>query len=49
LHLHSRRRGACLILPRSCGQLLKLQFHLIDKPLAALGNHPLKTAGVQGG
>ena len=36
LHLDARRLRLRLILPRSRGQLLELQFHLVDQPLAAL-------------
>jgi hypothetical protein len=38
LHLHPRRLG--LILPRSRGELLELQFQLIDHSLTALGARP---------
>lgn len=37
LHLDARRLGLRLILARGRRQLLKLQFQLIDEPLAALG------------
>ena len=37
LHLDARRLRLRRILCRSCGQLLQLQFQLIDEPLAALG------------
>ncbi len=37
LHLDARRLGLRLILSRSRGELLELQFQLIDEPLAALG------------
>ena len=37
LHLDARHLGLRLILSRSRGQLLELQFQLIDEPLAALG------------
>ncbi len=38
LHLHPRRLG--LFLPRSRGELLELQFQLIDQSLTALGVRP---------
>jgi hypothetical protein len=37
LHRNARRFDLGLILGRSCGKLLELQFQLIDEPLAALG------------
>ena len=38
LHLDSARRlGLCVILTRRRGQLLELQLHLIDEPLATFG------------
>ena len=38
LHLdNARRLGPCVILTRRRGQLLELQLHLIDEPLATFG------------
>src|SRR6516164_4227782 len=37
LHLDLSRLDLALIFTRSCGEFLKLQFQLIDKPLSALG------------
>src|SRR6476660_7099931 len=37
LHLDTRRLGLRLLLALGGSQLLELQFHLIDEPLAALG------------
>ncbi|SEF12761.1 hypothetical protein SAMN05444161_8822 [Rhizobiales bacterium GAS191] len=39
-NLDARRFGLGVILPGGRGQLLELQFQLIDKPLAALGARP---------
>src|ERR1700730_13733532 len=36
-HLDARRFCLGLVLSQCCGQLLQLQFQLIDEPLAALG------------
>lgn len=40
LHLDALRFGLGVILPGGRGQLLELQFQLIDEPLAALGARP---------